>query len=171
MSWHCVSKGCLNWSLRAIENSNCPLKKWLSSTKGPTIFNTDLTEKSLVFSGLEITAGQRTMSGLIGGLTGQMFALPVMLTCHIRSSWNELKFLCCICPNFFGYKLHRFLFLFLFSWKPVFLSKIIANSGCVLYTNIFRQQILKISIFTKIRPITKEKHCWSLTFLQHQHST
>ena len=34
-------------------------------------------------SGLEIMAGQRTMSGLIGGLTGQMFALPVMLIGHI----------------------------------------------------------------------------------------
>ena len=31
-------------------------------------------------SGLEITAGQRTMSGLIGDLTGQTFVLPVMLT-------------------------------------------------------------------------------------------
>ena len=39
-------------------------------------FDLDLT-------GLEITAGQRTMSGLIGGLTGQMIALPVMLTGNI----------------------------------------------------------------------------------------
>ena len=31
-------------------------------------------------SGLEITAGQRTMSGLIVDLTGQTFLLPVMLT-------------------------------------------------------------------------------------------
>ena len=31
-------------------------------------------------SGLEITAGQRTMSGLIVDLTGQTFVLPVMLT-------------------------------------------------------------------------------------------
>ena len=31
-------------------------------------------------SGLKITAGQRTMSGLIEGLTGQTFDLPVMLT-------------------------------------------------------------------------------------------
>ena len=30
--------------------------------------------------GLEITAGQRTMSGLIVDLTGQTFVLPVMLT-------------------------------------------------------------------------------------------
>ena len=36
-----------------------------------------------VNSGLEITAGQRTMSGLIGELTGQPFVLPVMLTGHI----------------------------------------------------------------------------------------
>ena len=31
-------------------------------------------------TGLEITAGQRTMSGLIVDLTGQTFVLPVMLT-------------------------------------------------------------------------------------------
>ena len=37
-------------------------------------FNTTL------LSGLEITAGQRTMSGLIVDLTGQTFVLPVMLT-------------------------------------------------------------------------------------------
>ena len=36
-------------------------------------------------AGLEILAGQRTMSGLIGGLTSQMFAFPVMLTSHIPS--------------------------------------------------------------------------------------
>ena len=34
-------------------------------------------------TGLEITAGQRTMSGLIWELTGQPFVLPVMLTGHI----------------------------------------------------------------------------------------
>lgn len=33
---------------------------------------------------LEITASQRTMSGLIWELTGQPFVLPVMLTGHIR---------------------------------------------------------------------------------------
>jgi len=31
-------------------------------------------------AGLKITAGQRTMSGLIEALTRQMFDLPVMLT-------------------------------------------------------------------------------------------
>ena len=31
-------------------------------------------------TGLKITAGQRTMSGLIEALTGQTFDLPVMLT-------------------------------------------------------------------------------------------
>ena len=43
-------------------------------------------------SGLEITAGQRTMSGLIGELTSQLFVLPVMLTGHNRSywKWNQL---------------------------------------------------------------------------------
>ena len=34
----------------------------------------------LTNSGLEITAGQWTMSGLIVDLTGQTFVLPVMLT-------------------------------------------------------------------------------------------
>ena len=45
-----------------------------------------------VWSGLEITAGQRTMSGLIGELTSQLFVLPVMLTGHNRSywKWNQL---------------------------------------------------------------------------------
>ena len=44
--------------------------------------------------GLEITAGQRTMSGLIWELTGQPFVLPVMLTGHIWSfwKWNKLNF-------------------------------------------------------------------------------
>ena len=34
----------------------------------------------LSLPGLKITAGQRTMSGLIEALTGQTFDLPVMLT-------------------------------------------------------------------------------------------
>jgi len=42
-------------------------------------FNTSI-QKSIPYSGLEITAGQRTMSGLIVDLTGQTFVLPVMLT-------------------------------------------------------------------------------------------
>ena len=33
-----------------------------------------------LLAGLKITAGQRTMSGLIEALTGQTFDLPVMLT-------------------------------------------------------------------------------------------
>ena len=35
-----------------------------------------------LFSGLQITAGQRTMSGLIADLTGQTPVLPVILTGH-----------------------------------------------------------------------------------------
>ena len=38
-----------------------------------------------ILTGLEITAGQRTMSVMIGELTGQPFVLPVMLTGHIQS--------------------------------------------------------------------------------------
>ena len=44
-----------------------------------------LTELVWKLVGLEIMAGQWTMSALIGELTGQTFALPVMLTGHIRS--------------------------------------------------------------------------------------
>ena len=36
-------------------------------------------------AGLEIMAGERTMSSLIGKLTGQPFILLVMLTGHIQS--------------------------------------------------------------------------------------
>ena len=36
-------------------------------------------------SALSVGLGQRTMSGLIGELTGQPFILPVMLSGHIRS--------------------------------------------------------------------------------------
>ena len=41
---------------------------------------THLHNTFLTKAGLEITAGQRTMSGLIVDLTGQTFVLPVMLT-------------------------------------------------------------------------------------------
>ena len=37
-----------------------------------------------LFAGLKITAGQRTMSDLIEGLTGQTLILPVILTGHFR---------------------------------------------------------------------------------------
>ena len=47
--------------------------------------------KSIIYSGLEITAGQRTMSGLIWELTGQPFVLPVMLTGHIYRFENEIN--------------------------------------------------------------------------------
>ena len=36
-----------------------------------------------IAAGLKTTAGQRTMSGLIGALTGQTFTLSVMLTRHV----------------------------------------------------------------------------------------
>ena len=39
-----------------------------------------LLSETVPKTGLEITAGQRTMSGLILDLTGQTFVLPVMLT-------------------------------------------------------------------------------------------
>ena len=61
------------------------------------------TDKSSVwnFSGLEITAGQRTMSGLIGELTSQLFVLPVMLTGHNRLywKWNQLFQLLSVCSE------------------------------------------------------------------------
>jgi hypothetical protein len=42
-----------------------------------------------------ITTGYWTMSGLIEDLTNQTFVLLVMLTGHIWSYWNKLKFPCC----------------------------------------------------------------------------
>ena len=42
---------------------------------------------SLESAGLKITAGQRTLSGLIGALTGQTFVLQVMLTGHF--AWSH----------------------------------------------------------------------------------
>ena len=51
----------------------------------PVWHQTEIHLHSLLSLGLEITAGQRTMSGLIGELTGQPFFLPVMLPGHIRS--------------------------------------------------------------------------------------
>ena len=46
-------------------------------------------------------------------------------------------------PYFFGYKAHRF-----FLESPYFCRKLSLNLGCVLiYTNIFWQQIIKISSF------------------------
>ena len=52
-------------------------------------------------TGLEVTAGQRTMSGLIGELTSQLFVLPVMLTGHNRSywKWNQLFQLLSVCSE------------------------------------------------------------------------
>ena len=39
-------------------------------------------------TGLKITARQRTMSGLIGALSGQTFILPVMLLGHV--GWSQI---------------------------------------------------------------------------------
>jgi len=58
------------------------------------------------------------MSRLIGVMTGQVFALPIIPQTN---------------------RPHRFSFSFFVFGKPVFLSKIIANS------DIFRQQVLQIS--------------------------
>ena len=62
---------------------------------------TDSWGRALVTPGLEITAGQRTMSGLIGELTSQLFVLPVMLTGHNRSywKWNQLFQLLSVCSE------------------------------------------------------------------------
>ena len=45
-----------------------------------TKFNSPEFCLAFAHAGLEITAGQRTMSGLIVDLTGQTFVWPVMLT-------------------------------------------------------------------------------------------
>ena len=51
-----------------------PMSKLLQATIG------QMNLLVIAKTGLEITAGQRTMSGLIVDLTGQTFVLPVMLT-------------------------------------------------------------------------------------------
>ena len=48
-----------------------------------TSFKQNVEQSIKRIIGLEITAGQRTMSELIWELTGQPFVLPVMLTGHI----------------------------------------------------------------------------------------
>ena len=53
---------------------------WLPFHNGFLAFLEIPKNSELTFPGLEITAGQRTMSGLIVDLTGQTFVLPVMLT-------------------------------------------------------------------------------------------
>ena len=50
-----------------------------------------LHEQKTTCPGLEITAGQWTMSELIWELTGQPFVLPVMLTGHIWLFWKEIN--------------------------------------------------------------------------------
>ena len=67
-------KGELN-SLK--EGNNDPLELSLRILRHKQTLVGPLNHKN---SGLKITAGQRTMSGLIEGLTGQTFDLPVMLT-------------------------------------------------------------------------------------------
>ena len=56
----------------AIKSFRSPFRSFLQKEM------TDLPTLSYT-SALEITAGQRTMSGLIGELTSQPFILPVML--------------------------------------------------------------------------------------------
>ena len=46
------------------------------------VFITTSRQFKCVFPGLKITAGQRTLSGLIADLTGQTPVLPVILTGH-----------------------------------------------------------------------------------------
>ena len=54
-------------------------KRWVRPVEVKKFYG-DLFDHLRVEPGLEITAGQRTMSGLIVDLTGQTFVLPVMLT-------------------------------------------------------------------------------------------
>ena len=58
-----------------MQKSTCIIAlKWLVICKPLFVMMHD------TIAGLEITAGQRTMSGLIVDLTGQTFVLPVMMT-------------------------------------------------------------------------------------------
>ena len=59
----------------------------MSAEYHPTVSQYNLIDMILDCdtTGLEIMAGQRTVSGLIGELTGQHFVMPVMLTDYVRS--------------------------------------------------------------------------------------
>ena len=88
------SRAVLLWSYRAFLHKSEPRYLQTSIT---TCIRSHVPTCRVAMAGLEKTAGQRTMSRMIGELTGQPFVLPVMLTSHIRSywRWNKLKFPCC----------------------------------------------------------------------------
>ena len=70
--WISISLLCIFYTLKKLSlhrRHSKPLKSYSTSCIAP---------------GHTITAGQRTMSGLIAELTSQLFFLPVMLTGHMR---------------------------------------------------------------------------------------
>ena len=67
------------------KKSQCPLLYASSNNLSKWQEMRELHSPSGGSVGLEITAGQRTMSGLTGDLTGQTLALTIKLTSHIRS--------------------------------------------------------------------------------------
>jgi len=76
-----------------------PMRLWLAHnlvTIGD-IIDIFATVHRLTVTGLEITAGQRTMSGLIVDLTGQTIVLPVMLTSQNEINLRFLLFSCFSC--------------------------------------------------------------------------
>ena len=58
--------------------------RWMGKGGGLNKFLHLKRGKELRYSELKITAGQRTMSGLIADLTSQTLILPVILTGHFR---------------------------------------------------------------------------------------
>ena len=81
LSISCIIMSFLNLNLNSNIKKNLPWEGYgyfLEQHNLPS--NGDLMVGKLTFAGLKITAGQRTMSGLIEALTGQTFELPVILT-------------------------------------------------------------------------------------------
>ena len=86
-----------------------------------------------------ITAGEWTMSGVIGELTGQPFFLPDMLTSHIRSYclWKKLKF---PCYSLISVVIGRL-------WVAMYCGTLIWNLGCnasktVVYNSCIETDII-----------------------------
>ena len=77
------------------KDSHC-LKKNKLEFVGAFISTESQCNSPQLMTGLKITAGQRTMSGLIADLTGQTPVLPVILTGHFRIQTFYFPYSCCL---------------------------------------------------------------------------
>ena len=77
------------------KDSHC-LKKNKLEFVGAFILTESQCNSPQLMTGLKITAGQRTMSGLIADLTGQTPVLPVILTGHFWIQTFYFPYSCCL---------------------------------------------------------------------------